>query len=228
MQLLPEEKLIWSPIVANSRMNRERKASGINSYEKEFKFKPEMYLELKIKEQGQTSWLDLCCGQGNALIQTAGYFLTHDLQNKVRLKGIDLLDAFLPIDSSITCVDFSVGSVVDWVSDQSYDLITCSHGIHYLGDKLKVIESAIGALHTQGMFVANLDLANIIIEGKGPTFIKNLFKKEQVQYNSRSKILQHTGQADIRFGLTYIGADDNAGPNYTGQEAVTSHYAVPN
>ncbi len=35
MHLLPEDKLQWSPIVANSRMNRERNSSGINSYEQD-------------------------------------------------------------------------------------------------------------------------------------------------------------------------------------------------
>ena len=39
-----DDELIWSPIVVNSRMNRSRTSSGINSYEKEFKFKPEEFL----------------------------------------------------------------------------------------------------------------------------------------------------------------------------------------
>ena len=82
MQLLSEDKLVWSPIVANSGMNRERNSSGINSYEKELKFKPEVYLESKIKECGQSSWLDLCCGEGKALIQTAHYFHDIGLQEK--------------------------------------------------------------------------------------------------------------------------------------------------
>ncbi len=45
MKLLTESELIWSPIVANNRMNRKRRASGINSYEKELKFKPETFLD---------------------------------------------------------------------------------------------------------------------------------------------------------------------------------------
>jgi hypothetical protein len=57
MQLLPEEKLVCSPVVANSRMNRSRNASGINSYEKEFLFKPEDYLLSTVKSKGR--WLDL-------------------------------------------------------------------------------------------------------------------------------------------------------------------------
>jgi ubiquinone/menaquinone biosynthesis C-methylase UbiE len=227
MQLLPEDKLVWSPIVANSGMNRERNSSGINSYEKEFHFKPEIFLESKIKESGQSSWLDLCCGQGNALLQTAIYLYGHGLQPNIKLKGIDLLNSFQVIDKNINCIDFESKSVVDWIPDQKYDLITCSHGIHYIGDKLKVIETAIGALNPHGIFIANLDLANIIItETNSNLFLKNLFKKTQIQYNNRSKIIKRVGFADIQFGLLYKGADDKGGANYTGQDAVTSYYSV--
>ncbi|HEV7780906.1 MAG TPA: methyltransferase domain-containing protein [Chitinophagaceae bacterium] len=225
--LLPEDKLIWSPIVANSRMNRERKASGINSYEKEFKFKPEVFLESKIKELGHASWLDLCCGQGNALIQTASYLHSKGLQDKVQLSGIDLLPSFQPIPKNITCLHFKSGSVVDWVSSEKYDLVTCSHGLHYLGNKLKVIETVIGALDHKGLFIANLDLANISI-AKTDTrqFLKNFFKKEDIQYNQRARIIKRAGFARIKFNLRYIGADDKTGPNYTGQDAVTSYYGL--
>lgn len=164
-KLLPEDRLIWSPIVVNSRMNRERNSSGINSYEQEFKFKPEEYLASKIKEFGQASWLDLCCGNGKALIQTAEYFHKLDLQNMIKLKGIDLVDTFPPIDKDIKCVEFESKSIIDWKPEQNYDLITCVHGLHYLGDKLKVIEVNINALNPSGLFVANLDLNNIVIHG---------------------------------------------------------------
>ncbi|WP_188316251.1 hypothetical protein [Chitinophaga agrisoli] len=66
MELLSESELIWSSVVANTRMNRERNASGINSYEQEFRFKPEDHLITTIHKQGYAKWLDLCCGQGKA------------------------------------------------------------------------------------------------------------------------------------------------------------------
>jgi len=147
-------------------MNRERNSSGINSYEKEFKFKPEVYLESKIREFGQASWLDLCCGYGKALIQTAAFFYKLGRQNMIKLKGIDLVDTFPHVAKEITCVEFESGSVIDWVPEQTYDLITCVHGLHYPGDKLKVIETSIKALNPTGLFIANLDLNNIVIEGK--------------------------------------------------------------
>ena len=226
MKLLPEDILIWSPIVVNSRMNRERNSSGVNSYEQEFKFKPEDYLASKIKEFGQASWLDLCCGQGKALIQTAEYFNKLGQQNKVNLKGIDLIDTFPTVDKNIDCVEFKSESLINWIPDQSYDLITCVHGLHYLGDKLKVIETGISALKPSGLFIANLDLNNIVIQNtKASSYLKNLFKQYGVAYNSRTKILKQYGCIAIRFNLKYLGADDEYGPNYTGQDSVTSCYS---
>jgi SAM-dependent methyltransferase len=227
MKLLPEEKLIWSPIVVNSRMNRERNSSGINSYEKEFKFKPEEFLSSKIRELGRVSWLDLCCGHGKALIQTAKYFDKLDQQHLIKLKGIDLVDTFLGVDKHITCVEFESASLADWKSGQNYDLITCVHGLHYLGDKLKVIENSIKALNSYGLFVANLDLNNIVIQGANTSsYLKNSFKLFGVDYNSRLKVLKQIGRVSVKFDLRYLGADDEHGPNYTGQDSVTSYYTV--
>ena len=130
MQLLSEDKLVWSAVVANSRINRKRKASGVNSYEKEFKFKPETFLECKIQEFGHASWLDLCCGEGNALIQTANYFYDKELQHKIKLKGVDLLNLFKPVSSNLVNLILESKSVIDYETDQKFDLITCCHGIH--------------------------------------------------------------------------------------------------
>ena len=77
------------------------------------------------------------------------------------------------------------------------------------------------------MFVANLDLSNIIIEeANSNLLLKNFFKKSQIEYSSRSKIMKRIGSASIKFGFRYIGADDTSGPNYSGQDAVTSYYAI--
>jgi len=227
MDLLSEDTLQWSPIVANSSMNRERNASGINSYEKEFKFKPQDFLEQKLKEFGSASWLDLCCGKGNALIQTAEYLSQKGLLENVKLKGIDLLDFFAPKHSHINNIEFSIGSIIDWKPDSTYDLITCSHGLHYIGDKLHVVESAVGALNPHGLFIANMDLSNIYITGQNSElYIKKLLKLNKLDYNNRTKILKKTGGETIQFNLVYKGADDKTGPNYTGQDAVTSYYSI--
>ena len=227
MKLLPEHALIWSPIVVNSRMNRQRNSCGINSYEQEFKFKPEEYLASKIKELGCASWLDLCCGEGNAIIQTAMHFDKLGQQDLIKLKGIDLVDTFPLMNSNMRCVEFVTASLIDWNPDQTYDLITCVHGLHYVGDKLKVIETSIKALNPHGLFIANIDLKNIMIQGKNTnSYLKNSFKQYGISYNSRRKVLSQIGNANIKFDVTYLGADDDCGPNYTGQDSVTSYYAV--
>ncbi len=225
MPLLPEDKLIWSPIVVNCRMNRQRNASGINSYEQELRFKPEIYLETLIQQQGQASWIDLCCGEGKALAQTAQYLCTQGLQKHVTLTGIDLLDTLVTPAPNLQCLHFQAMSLANWTPTQSYDLITCIHGLHYVGDKLKVIETAIKALRPSGVFVANLDLRNIVIQGvRTPSYLKSIWQQYRLTYQSRRKLLSGQGPAEISFGVQYLGADDTSGKNYTGQEAVTSYY----
>jgi SAM-dependent methyltransferase len=227
MKLLAEHELIWSDIVANSRMNRERNASGINSYEKEFGFKPEDFLKERINRNGQAKWLDLCCGQGKALIQVATLLAGEGLQEKAHLKGIDLVDAFLPLPPALNCLRLEAGSITGWQTDDKYDLITCVHGLHYVGDKLKVLQQAFAALNPEGLFVANLDLDNIRITGKDTAaYLKQLFSKQGIRYNGRTRILTCQGRKTIEIDLHYVGADDRSGPNYTGQEAVTSFYTL--
>jgi SAM-dependent methyltransferase len=222
MKLIPENKLIWSPVVANSRMNRERNASGINSYEQEFKFKPEEFLQERIERFGMVSWLDLCCGYGKAMNQVAEYFIGKNLQDCIRFTGVDLVGDFIEPVLPSPFIVFEAGSVIDFEAKQKYDLITSVHGLHYIGDKLKVISSATSFLHESGLFIANLDAANIVIKDIDT---KKLLREKGLDYNARTKILQRTGTSDIRFDLKYLGADDTIGPNYTGQESVNSCYA---
>jgi SAM-dependent methyltransferase len=227
MKLLAENELIWSWVVANSKMNRERNASGVNSYEKELKFRPEEFLEKHIQQYGQVKWLDLCCGQGKALIQTGEWLFSKGLRDKATLKGIDLVDDFQTIPPDIICVDFEVRSLVDWSTTVQFDLITCVHGLHYIGDKLKVLASAIESLTPEGLFIANLDLNNIQIENNNTeNYLLSFFKKLDVQYSRRSKILKCKGPRQVDFPLSYKGANDEVGPNYTGQDAVCSVYEV--
>jgi 2-polyprenyl-3-methyl-5-hydroxy-6-metoxy-1,4-benzoquinol methylase len=227
MKLLSENELIWSSVVANSAMNRGRNASGINSYEKEFKFKPQTFLKNYIEKHGQVRWLDLCCGQGKALVQVATDLAAQGLQHKAVLSGIDLIDSFLPIPPSVTCVHFEIKSAVEWLTGNEYDLITCAHGLHYIGDKLQVLKTAFASLSPNGLFIANLDLKSILIgNGDAKNHIKTILKKNAVQYNARTRIVQCSGYRAIDFVVEYKGANDQAGPNYTGQEAVNSFYEI--
>lgn len=40
------------------------------------------------------------------------------------------------------------------------------------------------------------------------------------------KIISCQGPRHIEWGLQYEGANDKAGPNYTGQEAVDAYYTI--
>lgn len=228
MKLLSENELVWSWVVANSKMNRKRNASGVNSYEKELKIKPEVFLEECIHQYGSVKWLDICCGEGKALIQAAEFLKAKGLQDKAMLKGIDLVNAFQPISPSFTCVDLEVKSVVEWTSPEQFDLITSVHGLHYIGDKLKVLSIMLDRLSESGIFIANLDLANILfLNGDAEKYLKNVFRENNVQYNSRTRLLTCEGSRHINFNVTYKGANDEVGPNYTGQDAVCSVYELP-
>ncbi len=71
MNLLTDDILERSAVVANCRMNRERDLLGSNGYDRELGFNPLDFLREKLAHQDQADWLDLCCGTGKALIQAA-------------------------------------------------------------------------------------------------------------------------------------------------------------
>ena len=227
MKLLTEKELIWSAVVANNRMNRKRKACGVNSYEKELKFKPVTYLNERMKKWRPVRWLDLCCGEGNALRQYAVEMADKGIQDRAYLEGIDLVDQFQPVPADVTCLRWRVQPLSEWVAAERYHLITSVHGLHYIGDKLGLIRVALGAIADSGMFIANLDLTNIRINGDGGgQYLRRFFADNGIDYNIRQRIMRCEGPRDIAMPLTYLGADDQAGPNYTGQEAVDSYYQV--
>ena len=226
-RLLDDKTLAWSATVANNRMNRKRKATGINSYEKDIQLNPITFLEGRTK-QSDVQWLDLCCGEGNALIETAHHFQTKKTSLPIHLTGIDLVDYFgdaKGLDRFLTLKSLNLS---DWLPSQKYDLITCVHGLHYVGDKLGLILKASSALKPNGLFIGNLDLENIKIEGyaKSTKLIKTYFKDQKISCQSRQKLIKIEGgkRIDSKFG--YLGADDKAGPNYTGMEVVHSFYKV--
>jgi SAM-dependent methyltransferase len=227
MRLLTEKELAWSSVVANNNMNRSRNASGVNSYEKDIKLNPIKFLLKQIEAHGSAVWLDLCCGEGRALVETAKYLQHHNLQDKARLTGLDLVDYFITIPSSVNCLDFLCLSVSDWEPFAKYDLITCVHGLHYAGDKLAALKKCLKAISDSGCFVANFDIKSININGMDAhKFIKAIFVANNIQYSARTRVIQCEGPRDMDFGVRFLGADDMAGPNYTGQEAVNAYYAA--
>ena len=226
-KLKTKNELQWSTVVANNAMNRARKATGINSYEKDIRLSPINFISQR-KTQDQISWIDLCCGQGNALIETANHFYKTSLAKNITLTGIDLVDYFAEHDKLENILELHVSNLDDWSPQKKYDLITIVHGLHYLGDKLNLISKAIHALKPDGVFIGNLDLNNIKITNhyNPQKVVKNLFSKNDFKYNNRSKTLKIEGNKTIKFPLKYLGADDQAGPNYTGQPVVDSFYQL--
>lgn len=226
-KLINEKELEWSAVVANNSMNRERVAVGVNSYEKDLKWNPITYLK-KLQTDSPPRWTDLCCGSGNALIQAAKTFENLPGKTQPILHGIDLVGFFSPHENS-THLQLQQLSLSNWRPKNKSELITCVHGLHYLGDKLELILRAISHTKSNGLFVANLDINNIKLEGikDANKTLKQFFKENGISYNSRTKLISSKGlQQPIEFPFRYLGADDQAGPNYTGQPVVDSYYRL--
>jgi SAM-dependent methyltransferase len=225
LRLLSDDLLERSNIVANCRMNRERELSGSNGYGRELGFEPLDILRQRVRPGRVIRWLDLCCGTGRALLQAAEQLEHAGLAAFVAITGVDLVDMFWPGRPS-SCLQLVAASIHAFEPAERFDLITCVHGLHYLGDKLRAIERAASWLVEDGLFAANLDLANLRQEDGRPLArrISKLFREADIEFDGRRKRLQRLGQGNIHFPLQYRGADDNAGPNCTGQAAVDSYY----
>ncbi|MEV3921192.1 class I SAM-dependent methyltransferase [Actinomadura coerulea] len=118
------------------------------------------------------------------------------------------------------------GSVAEWVPDGRFDLITCVHGLHYVGDKLGVLRRIASWLTAQGRFVANFDARSVRCEdGTSPgRRLTAQLRAQGFAYDSVRRRVSRHGYGQVRFPYRYLGADDQAGPNYTGQAAVDSLY----
>ncbi|GAA1776133.1 class I SAM-dependent methyltransferase [Luedemannella helvata] len=221
--LLDDEALHASSVVANNAMNRERQLTGVNSYARELGFDPVDWLTERLASADRVAWLDLCCGTGRALIQAADRLRRTGLADRVRLVGVDLVDFFDPAAASPELV---CAPVTAWTPDQPYELITCVHGLHYVGDKLGVLARAAGWLTDDGMLVADLDLASVRLAGGIPAGrpLASALRGAGLGYDSRRRQVRCAGRREVTLPYTYRGADDRAGPNYTGQPAVDSIY----
>lgn len=224
--LLNYAQLENSPTVANSLMNRERVLRGGNSYEKELSFDIFDFLKRRAETAQNAMWLDLCCGSGNALIEAAGLFARENLHSKIEIFGIDLAGMFAKGAAQFEFLHLIESSFENWFPANDYDLITCVHGIHYVGDKIALIEKAAAYLKNNGIFLANLDPLNLMfLDAKrgGQTIIKKL-RASGFEYHSGKHLLICKGKKEINLNYKYLGADDRAGVNYTKQPAVNSYY----
>lgn len=74
--------------------------------------------------------------------------------------------------------------------------------------------------------MANFDVASVRGADGAPLgrVLTKALRAAGFSYDNRKKLLSRTGTGQPRLPFTYLGADDEAGPNYTGQPAVHSRY----
>ena len=227
-RLLGRQDLEASPVVANCAMNRERDVTGTNGYGIELGVEPLEWLRQRLSRQRVVRWLDLCCGSGKALIQAAEYCESAGdavlASGVVQITGVDLVNMFLPNHSD--SLRLIVSSVFDFTPGDRFDLITCVHGLHYLGDKLRAIALAGSWLEPDGMLIANLDVKNMRLGESqlGYQAFARALRAAGFQYDARRHRLQRFGHVDWEPPFHFVGADDTVGPNYTGQPVVESVY----
>jgi SAM-dependent methyltransferase len=226
MRLLNDNLLERSGVVANSRMNRDRTLTGSNGYAKELGFNPVSLLREKGTSSSCAKWLDLCCGSGKALIEAGKIVQDEGLDTKYEIVGVDLVGSLLPASSNPACLGLIKASLINWQPDRSFDVITCVHGLHYIGDKLGLISRAVSWLTDDGYFAANIDLTNIKYEGghSASRMVSIELRRNGLEYDPRKKLVTCLGRRIVNCSLRYLGGDDQAGPNYTGQPVVDSYY----
>jgi SAM-dependent methyltransferase len=227
MRLLGDDELERSAVVANCRMNRERTLTGSNGYAREFGFSPLDFLRRRIGPGRHIAWLDLCCGTGKALVEGARLVQDEGLASRIEIVGVDLVGMFHRPSPGLACLRLVEASLSAWRPDRSFDLITCVHGLHYIGDKIGLISRAASWLIEDGLFVANLDLANI--KGADDKVNRKLaahLRRAGLAYDRRKRLVACSGGKCLDLHFRYLGADDRAGPNSTGQPAVNSYYEL--
>ncbi|NUK01075.1 hypothetical protein [Streptomyces lunaelactis] len=107
-----------------------------------------------------------------------------------------------------------------------YDLITCVHGLHYVGDQLGLLARAATWLAPQALLIAHLDPDSIRCaddRSDGRPALAAL-RAAGFSYSARHHRLTLRGARRVDLPWSYLGADPHAGPNYTGQPAVASYY----
>ncbi|MGW6498146.1 class I SAM-dependent methyltransferase [Nonomuraea angiospora] len=216
MPLTKDDELEGSPVVANSLMNRERR---LPSYNRELGI--DVIDVLRATKARPARWLDLCCGTANALNEATAL-----LGQDAEIVGVDLVDFFAcpPRPPRLRLI---TASATTWRPDAAFDLITCVHGLHYVGDKLALLAKAADWLTEDGLFVANFDTRSIRLPDGAPAGrrLTTALRSQGMTYDGRTRRISRRGRSRLDLPYRYLGADDQAGPNYTGQPAVNAHHA---
>lgn len=181
-------------------MNRTRGCTGKNSYQKDLSFDLMDFLRQRLIGNESVEWLDLCCGEGRALIETAAFFAGQEtrenLPNNLRITRIDLAGMFRDYPAELIGLKFLELPIEDFEAARKFDLITCVHGLHYLGDKLSIIQKAASRLKEDGMLLANLELENLKLSEKknSKRLFSDYLRKQGFEFDSRKRLLTLRGR----------------------------------
>src|SRR4051812_19810275 len=119
--LLGDDELERSAVVANCRMNRERGLTGSSGYGVEIGLDPLDLLRRRLSSGHPAAWLDLCCGSGKALIEAARIVHNEGLTPQVEIVGVDLVGMFHRPDFGPTCLRLVEASLSTWRPKRSFD-----------------------------------------------------------------------------------------------------------
>ncbi|WP_243710995.1 class I SAM-dependent methyltransferase [Actinomadura sp. KC216] len=150
---------------------------------------------------------------------------TAELPAEAEITGVDLVDHFVP-GTPPPRLRLITASVTAWEPDAPSDLITCVHGLHYIGDKLGLLTRAASWLTGTGLLIANFDARSIRLPDGAPAGrrLTTALREAGFTYDPRRHRISLRGHREIELPYHYLGADDGAGPHYTGQPAVNSIY----
>ena len=221
MKTLSHAELLASDVVANATMNRGRGLSGVNSYARELRFDVGDFLRERVQARGRALWYDACCGQGRALAEAGEHFAATHWGRRVQIVGVDLIGDFAPAGTNL---HLAAGDVGAWTLDGKADLITCVHGLHYLGDKLGFLEYAYAQLAPGGLLLAHLDTANLRLPCAWAQTVRRLRAQGVALTLKDHRLRLERTDAALTFGLTHEGATVSAQANYTGIIVVDSWY----
>ncbi|MGW5313717.1 class I SAM-dependent methyltransferase [Nocardia thailandica] len=227
-RLLDDAALERSSVVADNAMNRERGLSGVNSYTRELGFDPAELLATRLRADPArpVTWIDVCCGSGRALLDAETRLTREFPDADLALVGIDLVGYFAaaPRTDRLRLI---TGSVTRWRAPRPADVVTCVHGLHYIGDKLGLLTAMAGWTAADGALAADFDAAEIRRADGGPAVAEVVaaLRAAGLGYDARRHRVRGDGPRVPAVPATYLGADAAAGPGYTGQPSVASYYA---
>lgn len=226
--MLQADELLASPIVANSTMNRGRGFSGVNSYERDLRFSITGFLAERMQGRGSALWYDACCGEGRALVEAGRQFDAVGWGGQTQIVGVDLVNMFTPNDAPH--VTLLASDVTAFTLEHPADLITCVHGLHYLGDKLGFLQHAYSLLAPGGLLLGHLDASNVRAEDSKVSVWRQAARyaaNRGVKLGLKSHLLRiQRTDAILDFGVAYQGATVSEKPNYTGITVIDSWYMV--